>query len=54
MVQNNLVESNMTAMKDRYELNASLFKDLIGNLNWKKFSERIQLSLEQNSLLTRE
>ena len=41
MTQNNLVESNMTAMKSRYELNESQFKELIGNLNWKRFSERI-------------
>lgn len=42
MAQNNLIESNMTCMRNRYELNEALFKDLIGNLNWKKFSERIQ------------
>jgi len=41
MAQNNLIETNMTALKDRYDLNAGLFKELIGNLNWKRFSERI-------------
>ena len=41
MAQNNLIESNMTAMGNRFELNKSQFKDIIGNLNWKKFSERI-------------
>jgi hypothetical protein len=42
MTQNNLIESNMTAMRNRYELNSTQFKELIGNLNWKRFSERIQ------------
>jgi len=42
LAQNNLVELNMTAMKNRFELNQAQFKELIGNLNWKRFSERIQ------------
>lgn len=41
MTQNNLVETNMTALHNRFELNANQFKELIGNLNWKRFSERI-------------
>ena len=44
----------MTAMRNRYELNQSQFKELIGNLNWKKFSERIQTQLTQNTMLTLE
>ncbi len=44
----------MTAMKDRYDLNKGQFKELIGSLNWKRFSERIQAQLAQNSLLTLE
>ena len=54
MAQNNLIESNMTAMKDRFYLNKSQFKELIGNLNWKRFSERIQAQLASNQLLTLE
>ena len=54
MTQNNLIESNMTSMKDRYDLNKPQFKELIGNLNWKRFSERIQAQLAQNPLLTLE
>lgn len=54
MTQNNLIESNMTALGNRYELNAAQFKELIGNLNWKRFSERIQAQLQSNSLLTLE
>ena len=54
MAQNNLIESNMTAMRNRYNLNEAQFKGLIGNLNWKKFSERIQAQLAQNTLLTHE
>jgi len=42
MTQNNLIASNMTAMRNRYELNSTQFKEVIGNLNWKRFSERIQ------------
>lgn len=52
MTQNNLVESNMTAMRNNYELDQKQFKELIGNLNWGKFSERIQSQLESNKLLT--
>ena len=44
----------MTAMRDRFDLNAGQFKELIGNLNWKKFSERIQTQLDENKLLTSE
>jgi hypothetical protein len=45
MTQNNLIESNMTALHNRYELNSAQFKELIGNLNWKRFAERIQAQL---------
>lgn len=41
MAQNNLIDQNMTAMRNRYNLNQAQFKELIGNLNWKRFSERI-------------
>ena len=54
MTQNNLIESNMTALKNRYALNEKQFKELIGSLNWKRFSERIQAQLDSNSLLTLE
>jgi len=45
MAQNNLIDQNMTAMRNRYNLNQAQFKELIGNLNWKRFSERIQAQL---------
>lgn len=54
MTQDNLIESNMTALRNRFELNAEQFKELIGNLNWKRFSERIQAQLESNANLTLE
>ena len=54
MTQDNLIESNMTALRNRFELNADQFKELIGNLNWKRFSERIQAQLESNAQLTLE
>ena len=41
-------------MRNRYDLNKAQFKGLIGNLNWKKFSERIQAQLAQDTLLTHE
>lgn len=37
----NLVELNMNAFQETFELNKEQLKDLIGNLNWKKLSERI-------------
>jgi len=48
----NLVEVNINAMKETYELDMQLFKDQIGNLNWRKFSERIQDQLAKNVNLT--
>jgi hypothetical protein len=37
----NLVELNINAFKETYEINKEQKKELIGNLNWRKFSERI-------------
>lgn len=37
----NLVEANLTAMRETFELDTNQFKEVIGNLNWKKFSDRI-------------
>ena len=37
----NLVEINMNAFQETFELDKERFKELLGNLNWKKFSERI-------------
>jgi hypothetical protein len=37
----NLVELNMNAFAETYEINKEQVKDLIGNLNWRKLSERI-------------
>lgn len=48
----NLVEANLTALKETYELDALLFKETIGNLNWKKFAERLSQQLKDNTNLT--
>ena len=42
----------MNAMKSSYELDRALYKEMIGNLNWKKFSDRIQNQLTSNVTLT--
>ena len=39
-------------MKSSYELDRALYKEMIGNLNWKKFSDRIQNQLTSNVTLT--
>ena len=52
LTSNNLIEANMNAMKTSYDLDKELYKDLIGNLNWKKFSDRIQNQLTSNVNLT--
>ena len=39
---NNLIETNMNALSQTYELDLDLFKDIIGHLNWSKFAERVQ------------
>jgi len=41
VTHNNLVELNMNALRGNYQVDEAQFKDLIGNLNWKKFAERI-------------
>lgn len=50
----NLVEINMSAIQETFELDKEYFKDLIGNLNWNKFSERIAQQLQTNQNLTSE
>jgi hypothetical protein len=37
-----LIEVNMNALSQTYDLDEDLFKESIGHLNWKKFSERLQ------------
>ena len=42
-IRNNiLVELNINALSEIYELNSATFKEVIGSLNWKKFAERIK------------
>ena len=42
-IRNNiLVELNINALSEIYDLNSATFKDVIGSLNWKKFAERIK------------
>jgi hypothetical protein len=41
LLHNNLVEVNIHALQDTYDLNKTQFKELVGNLNWRKFSQRI-------------
>jgi|688.fasta_scaffold533143_1 hypothetical protein len=38
----NLIEANMNALSQTYDLDEDLFKELIGHLNWRKFSDRVQ------------
>lgn len=38
----NLVEINLNAFQETYDFNKLYLKELIGNLNWNKFSDRIQ------------
>ena len=52
LTSNNLIEANMNAMRGSYELDKGLYKEMIGNLNWKKFSDRIQNQLASNLNLT--
>jgi len=54
LTHNSLVELNMNALRDNFVVNETQFKELIGHLNWKKFSERIEESLMTNLNLTRE
>jgi hypothetical protein len=52
-IRNNiLVEMNINALTDVYDLNTSMFKEVIGSLNWKKFAERIKTQLKENQNLT--
>jgi hypothetical protein len=47
-----LIEVNLNALSQTYDLDENLFKDLIGHLNWKKFSDRLQEQLKTNANLT--
>jgi HD superfamily phosphohydrolase len=48
-IKNNiLVELNISALSEIYDLNTSIFKETIGSLNWKKFGERIKTQLNEN------
>ena len=52
-IKNNiLIELNINALGEVYDLNTTIFKDVIGSLNWKKFSERIKNQLKENPNLT--
>ena len=52
-IKNNiLVELNINALSEVYDLNQHIFKEAIGSLNWKKFAERIKTQLKDNQLLT--
>jgi hypothetical protein len=42
----------MNAFQETYEIDKQQFKELIGNLNWNKFGERIQQQLANNQNLT--
>ena len=42
-IKNNIfIELNINALGEVYNLNAGIFKDVIGSLNWKKFAARLQ------------
>lgn len=48
---NNLVETNMSALTEVYDIDPQFFKDTIGTLNWKKFGERIKAQLAENQVV---
>lgn len=50
----NLIELNVNAFQETYDMDKQAFKELIGNLNWNKFSERIQQQLLTNQNVTSE
>ena len=47
LTSNNLIEANMNAMRGSYELDKALYKEMIGNLNWKKFSDLMEQELPE-------
>jgi hypothetical protein len=52
-IRNNiLVELNINALTDVFNLNTTVFKEVVGSLNWKKFAERIKIELKENQNLT--
>ena len=52
-IKNNiLIELNINALSEIYDLNTTIFKEAIGSLNWKKFAERIKTQLKENQNLT--
>ena len=46
------MELNINALSEVYDLNVSTMKEIVGSLNWKKFSERIKTQLKENLNLT--
>lgn len=54
LTHNSLVELNMNALRGTFSVNELQFKELIGHMNWKKFSDRIQEQLATNQNLTKE
>ena len=44
----NLVELNLNAFSETFELDKEKVKKLIGSLNWRKLNERIKQQLEEN------
>lgn len=44
----------MNALRGTFSVNEHQFKELIGHMNWKKFSDRIQEQLATNQNLTKE
>jgi len=50
----NLIEVNLNAFQETYEMKKEIFKEVLGNLNWSKFSERIRAQLKSNQNLTAE
>ena len=41
IIHENLVELNMNAFVETYEINREYMKELMGSLNWRKLNERI-------------
>ena len=52
-IRNNiLVELNINALSEVYQLNTTIFKEIIGSLHWRKLADRIKQQLKENQNLT--
>jgi hypothetical protein len=43
---------NINALSEVYQLNTTIFKEIIGSLHWRKLADRIKQQLKENQNLT--